>query len=198
MLVLTFPGGQALSEHSLGRLNVALRAVGEAQLAGVRHLHFVDCERALDKTEEQRLLELLDYAPAAGTLSDGPSVLTVPRFGTISPWSSKATEIARNCALDMVRRVERGVEYRFQEGGSVLSTQTDLLHDRMIESVLTDLAEAPRLFEEGEATPLAHIQLGDDPAQALMAANQQYGLALSEKDIEYLVRRVSRSGPGPE
>ena len=188
MPVCSYPGGKALTDHSRHRLNVRLQAHGRGQVSNARFLHFVDCERALDPAEEEILAELLDYAPTADEPAPGPSVLVVPRLGTISPWSSKATEIVRNCGLTAVLRIERGIEYHLQGTETVTPQQVTLLHDRMTESILSDVGQCDELFAHPEPAPLEAISLASSPAQALHEANQAYGLALSETDIEYLIQ----------
>ena len=192
MPVCSYPGGKALTDHSRHRLNVRLKARGSGQVSNARFLHFVDCERALDPTEEDILAGLLDYAPAADEPAPGPSVLVVPRLGTISPWSSKATEIVRNCGLTAILRVERGIEYCLQGTEDISPDQVALLHDRMTESVLSNAGQCDELFVHPEPTPLERISLASNPAQALHEANQAYGLALSETDIEYLIQAYQR------
>lgn len=188
MPVCSYPGGKALTDHSRHRLNVRLQAHGRRQVSNARFLHFVDCERALDPAEEEILAELLDYAPTADEPTPGPSVLVVPRLGTISPWSSKATEIVRNCGLTTVLRIERGIEYHLQGTETATPQQAALLHDRMTESILSDVGQCDELFAHPEPAPLEAISLASDPTQALHEANQAYGLALSETDIEYLIQ----------
>ena len=197
MPVRSYPGGQALTDYSRRRLNARLRAHGDGQVVDARFLHFVDCERALEPAEEEILAKLLDYAPAAGGPDPGLSILVVPRLGTISPWSSKATEIVRNCGLGAVLRVERGVEYRLQGADIVSPGQAALLHDRMTESILEGPEQCDKLFAHPEPAPLERISLGPEPAQALRTANQAYGLALSEADIEYLIQAYGRLGRDP-
>lgn len=197
MPVCSYLGGQALTDHSLHRLNARLRAHGNGGVACVRFRHFADCDRALEPAEEEILAGLLDYAPAADNPSQGVPILVVPRFGTISPWSSKATEIIRNCGLTAVLRVERGIEYLLQGADSVSPEQITLLYDRMTESILPDLEQCDRLFAHPEPAPLEQISLSPDPAQALRAANQAYGLALSETDIDYLIQAYDKLGRDP-
>ncbi len=197
MPVRSYPGGQALTDYSRHRLNDRLRAHGDGQVVGARFLHFADCERALEPAEEKTLAELLDYAPAAAELDSSLSILVVPRLGTISPWSSKATEIIRNCGLMAILRVERGVEYRLQGVDHASPEQAALLHDRMTESILPHPEQCDELFAHLEPTPLDRISLGSEPAQALHTANQAYGLALSEADIEYLIQAYGRLGRDP-
>ena len=197
MPVCLYPGGRALSDHALRRLNARLLAFGDGQVARTRFLHFVDCERVLKPGEEKRLAQLLDYTPAAGDSDTGLSVLTVPRLGTISSWSSKATEIIRNCGLSAVLRVERGTEFRLQGMVRVSPEQAGLLHDRMTESLLADQDQGKSLFTRSDPAPLGRVGLASDPRQALRMADRKYGLALSDADIDYLVRAYGQMGRDP-
>lgn len=197
MPVCSYLGGQALTEHSRHRLNVRLRTCGDAQVASARFIHFADCKRALEPAEVKILTELLDYAPAPYQSDSGPSVLVVPRLGTISPWSSKATEIIQNCGLTAVLRVERGVEYHLQGVEHVSPEQAARLHDRMTESILVYPEQCGELFAHPKPAQLEWISLGSQPAEALHKANQAYGLALSEADIEYLIRAYGQLGRDP-
>src|SRR5512136_2930118 len=140
MSVLRIPGGLALSSFRLDKLNALVSTV-EPGLAVVsaRHWHFVEVGREPDPRERATLDRLLTYgtpAPASASASDParPTVLVTPRLGTISPWSSKATDIARQCGLDVVRRIERGTIYDVAGAGDITRI-LPLLHDRMTETV---------------------------------------------------------------
>ncbi len=174
-----------------------MHAHGGGEVSSARFLHFVDCERALDPAEEEILAGLLDYAPAAAEPNSGFSILVVPRLGTISPWSSKATEIIRNCGLTSILRVERGTEYHLQGAEPIPPEQVALLHDRMTESILPGIEQCDRLFAHPEPVPLERVSLNSDPALALCEANRTYGLALSDADIEYLIRAYQELGRDP-
>lgn len=197
MPIRTYPGGQALSDHACRRLNARLRAHGCGTVAGARFLHCADCERDLGPEEEALLAKLLDYAPASEDSRADLSVIVVPRFGTISPWSSKATEIVRICGLTGIARLERGIEYFLQGADRTSPELASLLHDRMTESVLSSPGQFSDLFMHTEPAPLACIALEPDGAAALQAANLQYGLALSAADIEYLLQAYAKLGRAP-
>jgi phosphoribosylformylglycinamidine synthase len=189
--ILKLRGGRALSEFRLAKLLASLKKTDPAIRAVVaEHWHFVELERPLAAGERGVLERLLAYAAPAGSERRG-GVLVVPRLGTISPWSSKATDIARNCGLEAVRRIERGTVFHIDpapQAGKVAS----LLHDRMTEAVLGSLDEAERLFEHVAPRPLQKIavsKIGD--------ANVSLGLALSEEEIEYLERAYRELGRDP-
>ena len=123
--------------------------------------------------------------------STGTLFLVVPRPGTISPWSSKASDIAHNCGLDKVQRIERGIAYYVtaEEGLSDLQKQkvSALIHDRMTEAVLNNLETAESLFAESEPAPLTAVDILDGGKEALEQANLSLGLALADDEIDYLV-----------
>jgi len=198
--MLQWRGSRALPEARLVRLEAQLR---DRRLAvrslAAEFVHFVDVESALAEHELAVLERLLQDGgepppPAAG----GARLFVVPRLGTISPWSSKATDIARTCGLARVRRIERGVAWTF--AGIALDEAlgaADLLHDRMTESVLTDAAEAERLFEHAEPAPLASVEVLARGVDAVREADRRLGLALSREEIEYLAATFQRLGRDP-
>jgi len=201
--MLELEGAPALSDFRLERLLASLRSVVPSiRRVHVRFRHFVDHSRAPAAEELQILERLLDHEPrAAGAASSDQLMLTVPRAGTISPWSSKATDIAHVCGLDFVRRIERGKLWRFEADSALTSPQlkalAPALHDPMTEAVLADPAGAARMFESHDPRPMASIALGAAPAAALARANAELGLALSKEEIDYLADIYLRMGRDP-
>ena len=190
MPILKLRGGSALSAFRLDKLNASLAALHPGLRA--RHAefwHFVETDRDPSAAESATLERLLSYgepAPAGGSASGEP-VLVTPRLGTISPWSSKATDIARQCGLAAVRRIERGTLFRIDAPAGVsLAIAFPLLHDRMTETILASLGEADALFRHFAPRPLASIELIGRGRSALDEANLSMGLALSPDEIEYL------------
>ena len=190
MPILKLRGSLALSAFRLEKINARLQALDARTVvqSGV-YWHFIETERELHADETQVLQRLLTYGEPAG---DAPHtstpILVTPRLGTISPWSSKATDIARSCGLSAVRRIERGVLYHVL--GVKKGAQTAVaaqLHDRMTETVLDSLDAADALFRHVAPRPLSTIALGGDGRAALMRANSEMGLALSDDEIDYLV-----------
>jgi phosphoribosylformylglycinamidine synthase len=186
--ILQLRGPRALSEFRLAKLLASLQKVESGVRAvAAEFRHFVECD-AEPEVAGRRLLErLLQYgeAPASGSDSGSQSslgelFLVVPRLGTISPWSSKATDIARNCGLAGVRRIERGTLFHIEKIKDRDSIKA-LLHDRMTETVLDSAEEAARLFEHVPPRPLKTISI-----EKLPDANRQLGLALTQDEIEYL------------
>ncbi len=185
-------GSRALSGFRLDRLLSALQAREPSVRAlGARWVHLVDLERELGADEQRVLESLLRY----GSHDTSPEVhgallLVLPRFGTVSPWSSKATDIVHVCGLEAVRRVERGIAYRIASAqplpAQTLRTLGAELHDRMTESVALEIAEGAALFEHTPARPLARVALGVEGRAALERANRELGLALSVDEIDYL------------
>ena len=191
MLILC--GAPALSDFRLDKLESALRArIGTVSGLDSRFLHFVDVERDLAPQEAGVLDSLLRYGPTTHAAEPaGEQLLVVPRFGTVSPWSSKATDIAHVCGLGAVRRIERGIAYYIRSEAPLATGQwgeiAALLHDRMTESVLRESGEAAALFSHTAPKPFATVPVLERGRAALEAANSGLGLALSDDEIDYLV-----------
>ena len=201
MLILS--GAPAVSDFRLQKLLAAIRGRVE-HVTGLasRFQHFVDLERELAGDERGILESLLHYGPRAPeSIPEGRVVLVVPRFGTVSPWSSKATDIAHVCGLDAVRRIERGIAYYVEAGAPLTDVEwsavSALLHDRMTETVLRDAAEAGALFAHAAPKPLATVPLLAEGVAALERANATLGLALSDDEIAYLDRAFREQGRDP-
>ena len=196
--ITTLEGGNALSTFRAQQLLPQLQAI-HPKIEGIaaRHVHLVAQDAAPTPAGQERLAALLCYGDPYGGPADGVALLVTPRLGTVSPWASKATDIARNCGL-AVRRVERITEYRIGLKGGLLGGRPGLsdgqlqqvaalLHDRMTESVVASRAEAGRLFTELQAEPMAFVDVLGGGRAALEAANKAWGLALADDEIDYLV-----------
>ena len=206
--MLELRGAPALSAFRHAKLLAALReAAADVESLAAQYVHFVDHDGELSAEEREVLEQLLDYgsqvqgSDAEGARAEGQLFLVVPRIGTQSPWSSKATDIARNCGLGKVRRLERGIAYRVKLRG-MLSEQAfeairATLHDRMTETVLADASDAARLFAHHEPAPLGSVDLLEGGREALVAANIALGLALAEDEIDYLVAAFRDLGRNP-
>ena len=203
--ILSLRGRSALSEFRLSKLEHSLRDAGlELSVAGAVFQHFVQTNRELTGDESAILERVLAYGPAQGpSLDHGKLLLVVPRPGTISPWSSKATDIALQCGLAAVERIERGVAYylRLSPERRLSERETaillPLIHDRMTQAVLDDLAAASRLFEHYPPQPLQRVDILTGGAEALQNANRRMGLALSDDEIDYLWQCFSRLARNP-
>ena len=204
-----FDGGNALSDFRVRQLLPRLQAVNAGvESIRARHVHLVGFDQAPGGDELNRLSALLTYGEpfAAGSAAPDAAVIVAPRLGTVSPWASKATDIARNCGLNP-HRVERLVEYqiglqrkllgRHQLSKSDLDAVAALLHDRMTESVLASRDEARALFTELHPEPLAHVDVLAGGRAALEQANTDWGLALAADEIDYLMDAFTKLGRNP-
>ncbi|WP_043308658.1 phosphoribosylformylglycinamidine synthase [Pseudomonas sp. ML96] len=162
--------------------------------------HFAEVTGLLDASEEQVLARLLKYGPSVPVQEpSGQLFLVIPRFGTISPWSSKATDIARNCGLAKIERLERGIAYYVSGELSETDRQAvaAVLHDRMTQLVLGSQEEAAGLFSHAQPKPLTAVDVLGGGRAALEQANVQLGLALAEDEIDYLVKNFTALGRNP-
>ncbi|MBS1189071.1 MAG: phosphoribosylformylglycinamidine synthase [Rhodocyclaceae bacterium] len=200
--LLCLKGDPAFSAFRLQRLQARLTAaVPEIEGVAADYWHFAALRRPLSAQERQKLAALLEEK-AAGA-EPGELFLVTPRIGTISPWSSKATDIAWNCDLDAVERIERGIAYHLTvKGGRALTADerkaaAALLHDRMTESVLPGFDAAGELFRHFEPKPLATVDVLKGGKPALVDANGTLGLALSDDEIDYLLDIFATAGRNP-
>ncbi|WP_145505155.1 phosphoribosylformylglycinamidine synthase [Yersinia alsatica] len=165
------------------------------------YVHFADVSAPLSADEHARLQRLLQYGPSLPEHApQGRLLLVTPRPGTISPWSSKATDIAHNCALPQVLRLERGLAFYIQ-GPSLNDSQwqqlSALLHDRMMETVFTDLLQAEQLFSHHQPAPVQRVDILAQGRSALEQANAKLGLALAPDEIDYLLAAFTGLGRNP-
>ncbi|MEO1765743.1 phosphoribosylformylglycinamidine synthase [Thiobacter aerophilum] len=203
--IIQLRGRSALSPLRLDKLSQTLTTLVPS-ITGVHaeFWHFAAISRPLTPEERSRLERLLSYGPA-GEAGDarGDLILVVPRIGTISPWSSKATDIARRCGLDAVERIERGVAWYLRKPGWAPLEAAErralfpLIHDRMTETVLTELDRVSELFAHHSPRPLATVDILTGGRAALVAANREMGLALSPEEIDYLVENFTRLARNP-
>jgi len=194
--VLKLRGAAAFSASRLSRLTQTIKAAlpGLKSLAA-EHWHFVELKAPLAAEGLERLKDLLGAHPA-GSAPAGMLKLVTPRLGTISPWSSKATEIVRQCGFAAISRIERGTAYHIDAKGDH-GTALPFIHDRMTESVLDSVDAAEALFRHYAPQPLATVDVVGKGRAALVAANGEMGLALSEDEIDYLAENFSRIGRNP-
>ncbi|MEH6434148.1 phosphoribosylformylglycinamidine synthase [Massilia sp. DD77] len=214
--MLILPGSNALSAFRSQRLLSQLQAVAPSIAAvQARFYHFIDASAPLTTDDTNRLTAMLTYGePAPEALYEGVTeeFFVIPRLGTISPWASKATDIAHNCGMAHIHRIERGVAYTVVLKGGILGTgigapkklaEQDiegviaLLHDRMTETVLRHADEAQQLFRELEGKPLEAIDVLQQGREALVRANTELGLAMSIDEIDYLHEAFTKARRNP-
>ncbi len=195
-------GSPALSTFRINKLLDSFKAA-QLPVKGIyaEYMHFAELTAPLDDEARTRLTRLLKYGPTIEeNAPEGTLILVTPRPGTLSPWSSKATDIARNCALTQVKRLERGVAY-YIHGDALSEAQlkavSTLLHDRMMETVFSSFEQAQELFAYHEPMPVQSVDLLGQGREALVEANIRLGLALAEDEIDYLQAAFTRLGRNP-
>ena len=201
---LSLRGRNALTQFRLSKLDFALRQAG-LQVFGIcaEYWHFASASRELSVGERSVLDRILTYGPQTSNgESAGQLLLVVPRLGTISPWASKATDIARQCGLGVIERIERGTAWHVRGADGELTTSglaafSALIHDRMTETVLHNFDEAQQLFQQFQPQPLKSVDVLTGGIDALQGANLSMGLALSDDEIDYLWQNFSRLKRNP-
>lgn len=195
--ILTLRGGAACSEFRISKLLARAQDVG-VPVTGLEaeYRYFVELNAPLAEADHAFLCELLHAQPHTPKKK---TVLVTPRIGTVSPWSSKATDIARNCGLMAVHRIEHGVVWTIagKLGKKDMARLVAVLHDRMTESVLYDEREVVQLFSHQTPKPLATVDVLKGGKAALVKANLSLGLALSEDEIDYLVANFKKMKRNP-
>lgn len=208
--MLIFSGGPALSDFRLQRIRQALQRITPSiSNITATERYFLQADRTLDEDERSRLEAILSadvITPESADIGNQNQLqrLVIPRLGTVSPWASKSFDILVNCGLDAAQSVERGTLWSLDVSESLTDdavTEIDaLLHDRMTQSVV-DNADVSvlsgQLFKEGTPAPLVHIDLLKDGTQALAAANESLGLALSDDEIDYLAESFTALNRNP-
>ncbi len=203
MLIETLRGAPALSDFQQQKL---LTQCVELSLPVnniyAEYTHFAHLSAELNEEELTVLQKLLTYGPRSKTHQpQGDFLLVTPRSGTISPWSSKATDIAHNCGLDKVIRLERGISYYVENTSPLNKKQQqqlhDLLHDKMMQVVFTDLTDAHKLFNSAAPAPVKSIDILSGGRQALEQANLELGLALAADEIDYLFENFTQLKRNP-
>ena len=201
MLVLR--GAPALSEFNQTKLIAKLGQSGvRVKNLYSEYVHLVDSQGDLSKQQIEILEKLLTYGPARQAQTpSGTFFLITPRPGTISPWSSKATDIAHNCSLKNINRIERGCAFYIETENAVsedgFALIASFLHDRMTESVFTNTDEAAVLFSHTEANTFTSVDVLGEGKDALVNANVSLGLALADDEIDYLFDSFTKLGRNP-
>ena len=179
----------------------SVKAYGVRKISS-HYIHLIKTSAELSDEERSVLNNLLEYGPQMREVEvDGPSLYAFPRVGTISPWSSKATDIAHICGLDKVIRIERGIEYQLEFSASSedldLSAIEASLHDKMVEQVFSSLDNCAALFEHHNPQPLTTVDILQGGKAELVTANSELGLALSDDEIDYLVESYQQLARNP-
>ena len=201
--LLKLRGRNALSDFRLKKLlSVLKNSVPSISGVQAEFWHFVALSTKLTNAQTATLQRILTYGPVASVdKASGEILLVVPRIGTVSPWSSKATDIARHCGLEAVERIERGVAFYLSKPEKLSASESNLLlplmHDRMTESVLASFDEVDQLFRHFPPAPMQTVDVIKGGAAALVRANQDMGLALSEEEMTYLLEKFRRAGRNP-
>ena len=200
--MLKILGTSALSGYRLKQLLTQIQATDSSITAvSAQFVHFIDADKALNEQETAMLERLLSYGYAKPESElQGETFLVVPRPGTISPWSSKASEIAERCGLTAVKRIERGITYTLVSPNPLTDiakeTITGLIHDRMVQSVFEN-EQSLDLFVQHEPQPLLTVSVVEQGRDALVQANTELGLALSADEIDYLTESFKALGRNP-
>ena len=196
MTMLQLAGPPAATAFRLEKLRAELRSLAPTVTdAAVNFEHFVNLERPLTDAEQRVLAALLDYGGGPATPPSGwQRLYVVPRLGTISPWASKATDIAKLCALP-VQRIERGRVFELAVRSALTEAErkriAPLLHDRMTETLLAERPKQELLFAEHEPRPVRTVDVLAGGRAALERANGEFGLALSSDEIDYLAAQFA-------
>ncbi len=194
-----YRGINALSDFRRAQLLKKLRTIDpKVSSAEAEYCHFVDVGGSLSKQADQQLASLLSYDTPFSGQADGQLFLVTPRIGTISPWSSKATDIAHNTGLAAVKRIERGTAY-YIKSPKALSFEAvgSLLHDRMTETVLGEIKQAERLFQYAKPKSMKVVDILKGGRAILRRANAEQGLALNDDEINYLYKSYKKLGRNP-
>jgi phosphoribosylformylglycinamidine synthase len=198
--MLCLSGSPALSEFRLEKLLQKIKAAGlNITDISSRFIHLVDVDSCgLSEGQSAVLENLLTYGPEIDqNIQEGRSWFVSPRPGTISPWASKATDIANHCGLKSIKRIERGIEFSVSGKDSDSPELTPLIHDPMIEWVCQSIDDCSALFVLQEPTRLLRVEVDKLGRAALEQANINLGLALSEDEVDYLLESYKQLDRNP-
>lgn len=190
-------GAPAHSSFKQTQLLTRLASISSVQSIESQWVYLFD--QTLNEQQQQSALQLLNDGASfevRQAASDEVQILVTPRVGTISPWSSKATDIFANCNTP-VHRLERGVLFTLKGISEISNEVKQILHDRMTESVFNKIDDATALFSETEPKPLNSIDILGQGKDALVKANSEFGFALSDEEIDYLTAAFNKMGRNP-
>jgi len=203
MHFLSLRGSAALSPFRLSKIFDVLKS----SAPNISHIytefvHFVFSDSALIDAQQNTLKQILTYGPKSNSEAPtGELFLVIPRIGTISPWASRATDIAQNCGLGNIKRIERGIAFYITSNSALTEAEKNvlkpLIHDRMTEMVFGDLKDAEKLYHNTEPKPLSSVDIAQGGKAALNAANNEMGLALSPDEVDYLFDNFTKIGRNP-
>ena len=194
-------GANALSSFRQQRLLASLADQGiQLDFIEAQYLHFIWSTEALSAQDQKILASLLTYGQPFTGAASGKSAVVIPRLGTVSPWASKATDIARQCGLNVLR-IERGLQFSWKAKKPLSVAQEQIVltavHDRMTETVVQSIDDANALYQTLEDRPLSRIAVLEQGRAALDQANQELGLALSDDEVDYLTENFIRLKRNP-
>ena len=184
-MITIFKGINALNKFRLANMNKQLSAF-EAKLVAAEFVHFVNSKKTLSSQSYNKINNLLNYTTQLKPHKWQINIIIVPRFGTISPWSSKATDIMQMCGLNKVSRIERGIIYHFQQKITNKKIILPIIMDRMTEEHLHSIDKSHLLFTEFKPKPVININILNKGKQAIDQINKELRLALSDDEINYL------------
>ncbi len=188
--MISFHSGiQALRKFKVKSLNKRIKSlIPDLNLIGTEYIHFIESKKNLSSSNKTKLNKLLNYAPKVGLVQSRKIITISPRIGTISPWSTKATDICQLCGLSIISRLERGINYHFDRNicDSELDHILELVMDKMTESHLENINDASLLFNELEPGKFDSIDILNDGKSAIRKANIELGLVLSKSEVNYL------------
>ncbi|MEY8703174.1 phosphoribosylformylglycinamidine synthase, partial [Francisella philomiragia] len=200
-MIRIFEGLSALSPFKREKILADAKKISnKVESIYAQYIHVVELGAELDSEQENIVKSLLNYNREYGLAEPkGHTFITAPRVGTISPWSSKATDIIRNTGINAVKRVERAVLFGIegQVSDSELRAIENLVHDRMVEEVFSCKEDLHRLFSVTDPKELEFVNVLENGAQAIKDADKKLGLALSEQEIDYLADEYTKLGRNP-
>ena len=182
-------GIQALRKFKVNTLNERIKIlIPGLELIGTEYIHFIESDKGLGHSNKKTLHKLLNYSPEVYFKDSKHTITVTPRIGTISPWSSKASDICKLCGLSVISRIERGINYHLNRtiNANELVKLLELVMDKMTESHLQNLSDSELLFNELMPNEFNTIDILGLGKSAINKANNELGLALSQSEINYL------------
>ncbi len=196
-MIYTHRGISALRSFQVQALQAKIALAQNLTLLGAEFIHFADLDKALSDEQTAHLDKLLSYTKTLSVDGAQDSIVVMPRLGTISPWSSKATDIVHLCDMSNIKRIERAIIYHFDKPIANKAEVLSIVMDKMTESELANLDDAHLMFDEFEPQPYSSVDILGQGKPAIERANAELGLALSEGEIDYLVESFTKLGRNP-